>query len=1098
MNREKYRLNIGCVVDTIIYEYQAKVWGGIVREAKEKDVNLLTFAGGVTYSNHFLGINADHVYNLANPQNVDGLIVLSATLGSYASGDFGKKYLPLPMVSVGLEIEDMPSILIDNKGGMKQALSHLIEDHGHKDIAFIRGLAYNPEAEERYQAYLETLAEHNIPIKEELIVTGNFLRPSGQKAAEVLLDERKVKFDALAAADGNMVLGALDELKERGIRVPQEVAMVGFDDLEETKLVQPPLTIVRQPLLNIGIKALDMLLDLIEGKQVPEKIILPTELIIRQSCGCKSFLVSKAGEKIELGKKSLNALPKPEILHRISESTGENSDLYPLLDDLLSSLVVSLKEESSDKFLENLEQCLLATEQGSYPTEIWQKIIISLRQEILPYIGEREIVFAENLFHQAQLLIGEIKERGERYKGLKILNETIRISNISQRIISTFDFEKLSQVLTEELKKLKIPGCYLALYQENENSPQARLILAYSESHIEAKDIGTWFSPQQLLPGDLAHPPYRRDFLIQSLHFEDKVLGYIVFELDSKDGFMYEMLRGQISSAIYGAIIFNKYVNTLGELEKQVQELSLLNEIGQAVNSAMELDKLWELIYQQTSRLVDFQSLYITLYDEEKQELRTVFDVLKGRRRIDREKPRPFARGRTEYIIREKKPLLIRGNVQKIYEQLQIVSSDKEAKAFAGVPIMARGKVIGVIAAQHYESDDAYDEHTIELLSAIANQAGIAIENARLFEATKKLATIDPLTGVWNRRSLEEALQREKDRSERFHHSFSILMLDVDNLKILNDTYGHLLGDEVIKTIARTIKSSCRRIDMVGRYGGDEFVVILPETDRKGAVKVSEKILSRIKSKSLTAPDGTKIPLSVSIGIASYPLDAEDVEKLLSLADAAMYRAKLTGGGRAVVISEEVEETPVPFDALGGLLMAINSKDNYTLKHSLDVARVACTLGRALGLPEEDIKTLEIAGKLHDIGKIGISSSILKKPGPLTPEEWEIIKEHPTLGRLIMQHLSQLEVVLQTILYHHERCDGKGYPEGVQRENIPLLARILASADAYCAMRSNHPYRRALTKEEAIEEIKRNMGTQFDPELAKKLIELIERGEIEL
>lgn len=1098
MNREKYRLNIGCVVDTIIYEYQAKVWGGIVREAKEKDVNLLTFAGGVTYSNHFLGINADHVYNLANPQNVDGLIVLSATLGSYASGDFGKKYLPLPMVSVGLEIEDMPSILIDNKGGMKQALSHLIEDHGHKDIAFIRGPAYNPEAEERYQAYLETLAEQNIPIKEELIVTGNFLRPSGQKAAEVLLDERKVKFDALAAADGNMVLGALDELKERGIRVPQEVAMVGFDDLEETKLVQPPLTIVRQPLLNIGIKALDMLLDLIEGKQVPEKIILPTELIIRQSCGCKSFLVSKAGEKIELGKKSLNALPKPEILHRISESTGENSDLYPLLDDLLSSLVVSLKEESSDKFLENLEQCLLAIEQGSYPTEIWQKIIISLRQEILPYIGEREIVFAENLFHQAQLLIGEIKERGERYKGLKILNETIRISNISQRIISTFDFEKLSQVLTEELKKLKIPGCYLALYQENENSPQARLILAYSESHIEAKDIGTWFSPQQLLPGDLAHPPYRRDFLIQSLHFEDKVLGYIVFELDSKDGFMYEMLRGQISSAIYGAIIFNKYVNTLGELEKQVQELSLLNEIGQAVNSAMELDKLWELIYQQTSRLVDFQSLYIALYDEEKQELRTVFDVLKGRRRRDREKPRPFARGRTEYIIREKKPLLIRGNVQKIYEQLQIVSSDKEAKAFAGVPIMARGKVIGVIAAQHYKSDDAYDEHTIELLSAIANQAGIAIENARLFEATKKLATIDPLTGVWNRRSLEEALQREKDRSERFHHSFSILMLDVDNLKILNDTYGHLLGDEVIKTIARTIKSSCRRIDMVGRYGGDEFVVILPETDRKGAVKVSEKILSRIKSKSLTAPDGTKIPLSVSIGIASYPLDAEDVEKLLSLADAAMYRAKLTGGGRAVVISEEVEETPVPFDALGGLLMAINSKDNYTLKHSLDVARVACTLGRALGLPEEDIKTLEIAGKLHDIGKIGISSSILKKPGPLTPEEWEIIKEHPTLGRLIMQHLSQLEVVLQTILYHHERCDGKGYPEGVKRENIPLLARILASADAYCAMRSNHPYRRALTKEEAIEEIKRNMGTQFDPELAKKLIELIERGEIEL
>jgi len=1098
MNREKYRLNIGCVVDTIIYEYQARVWEGIVGGAKEKDVNLFTFAGGVTYSSHFFDINADHVYNLANPQSVDGLIVLSATLGSYASGDFYKKYLPLPMVSVGLEIENIPSVLIDNKGGMKQALSHLIEDHGYKDIAFIRGPAYNPEAEERYQAYLETLAEHSIPIKEELIVTGNFLRPSGQEAVGVLLDERKVKFNALVAADGNMALGAMDELKERGIRVPQEVAIVGFDDLEETKLVQPPLTAVRQPLLNIGRKALDMLLDSIEGKHVPEKIILPTELIIRQSCGCKSFLVLKAGEKVDLGKKSPNVLPAPEILHRIAESTEENPDLYPLLDGILSSFLASLKEESSDKFLENLEQYLLATEKDTYPTEMWHKIIISLRQEILPHIEEREIPFAENLFHQAQLLIAEIKERRERYKGLKTLNETVKISNISQRIISTFDFEKLSQVLTKELKKLKIPGCYLALYQENENSPPARLILAYSENPIEAKDIGTWFSPRQLLPGDLAHPPYRRDFLIQSLHFEDKVLGYIVFELDSKDGFMYELLRGQISSALYGAILFNKYVDALQQLEKQVKELSLLNEIGQAVNSAMELDKLWELIYQQTSRLIDFQSLYIVLHNEGEQELRTVFDISKGKRRRDREKPRPFAQGRAEYIIRNKKPLLIRGEVEKIYDQLKITPSDKKAQAFAGVPIMTRGKVIGVIAVQHYESSDAYDEHTIELLSAIANQAGIAIENARLFEATKKLATIDPLTGVWNRRSLEEALQREKDRSERFYHPFSILMVDVDNLKILNDTYGHLWGDEVIKTVARTIQSSCRRIDMVGRYGGDEFVVILPETDQKGAVKVSEKILSSIKNKSLTTPDGAKIPLSVSIGIASYPLDAEDVEKLLSLADAAMYRAKLTGGGRAVPISEEVEETPVPFDVLGGLLMAINSKDNYTLKHSLDVARVACTLGRALGLPEEDIKTLEIAGKLHDIGKIGISSSILKKPGPLTPEEWEIIKEHPTLGCPIMPHLSQLEVVLQAILHHHERYDGKGYPEGIQGDNIPLLARILASADAYCAMRSYHPYRKALTKEEAIEEIKRNMGTQLDPELAKKLIELIEKGEIEL
>jgi len=295
---------------------------------------------------------------------------------------------------------------------------------------------------------------------------------------------------------------------------------------------------------------------------------------------------------------------------------------------------------------------------------------------------------------------------------------------------------------------------------------------------------------------------------------------------------------------------------------------------------------------------VDFQSFYIALFDEEKKELRTVFDILKGRRRKDREKPRPFARGRTEYIIRNKEPLLIRGDVQKIYDRLKIVSIDKEAKAYAGVPIMARDKILGVMAVQHYESNDAYDKHTIELLLAIANQLGIAIENARLFEETKRLATIDSLTGVWNRRYLEKALHKEIERAERFGHPFSLLILDIDNLKLLNDTYGHLFGDEVIRTVACTINSSCRKTDIMGRYGGDEFAVILTETDKKGAIKVSEKFLSKIKNTFLTSPDGAKIPLGVSIGIASYPMDAEDEEKLFSLADTAMYKAKAMKGDK--------------------------------------------------------------------------------------------------------------------------------------------------------------------------------------------------------
>ena len=905
MERKKYRLNIGCIVDEIIYEYQTKIWGTLISNAQKENINLFTFVGARLHSEQGFDVYANHVYSLINSQSIDGLIILSSTLVGKIPKEkieeFIKKYLPLPMVSVGLEMENLPSLLIDNKGEVKKALSHLVEDHGYRNIAFIRGPVNNQEAQERYEAYLETLTEYHIPINEDLIFVGEFLKPSGQEAVRVLIDERKAKFDALMAANDAMALGILDELKARGIQVPHDLAIVGFDDIEEAQSVNPPLTTICQPYYDIGEKVLDLLLDLIEGKQVPQKVILPTKLIIRQSCGCKSPFVLKAGEEIKLGNKSSNFFNKQEIIHEISGSLGENYDLCSLLDDILSSFAVSLEEKNPNKFLENLERLLFAREIEAYPTEIWQKIIILLRQEILSRIEEKKIFFAENLFYQAQLLIGEIREREQVYKGLKTLDKTIGVGNISQRVISTFNFDKLSRVLSEELKKLKIPGCYIALYQENKKFSQAQLILAYSENNLDSinsEDIKSWFPIRRLLPGDLTHPLNRQDFLVKSLHFEDKILGYIVFELDSKDGFMYEILRGQISSAIYGAIIFNKYVDTLQQLEKRVEELSILNEIGRAINSAMELERLWELVHQQTSSLVDFQSFYIALFDEEKKELRTVFDILKGRRRKDREKPRPFARGRTEYIIRNKEPLLIRGDVQKIYDRLKIVSIDKEAKAYAGVPIMARDKILGVMAVQHYESNDAYDKHTIELLLAIANQLGIAIENARLFEETKRLATIDSLTGIWNRRYLEKALHKEIERAERFGHPFSLLILDIDNLKLLNDTYGHLFGDEVIRTVACTINSSCRKTDIMGRYGGDEFAVILTETDKKGAIKVSEKFLSKIKNTFLTSPDGAKIPLGVSIGIASYPMDAEDEEKLFSLADTAMYKAKAMKGDK--------------------------------------------------------------------------------------------------------------------------------------------------------------------------------------------------------
>ncbi len=243
------------------------------------------------------------------------------------------------------------------------------------------------------------------------------------------------------------------------------------------------------------------------------------------------------------------------------------------------------------------------------------------------------------------------------------------------------------------------------------------------------------------------------------------------------------------------------------------------------------------------------------------------------------------------------------------------------------------------------------------------------------------------------------------------------------------------------------------------------------------------------------------MPINMSIGAASYPSDSDEADRLFSLADAAMYRAKVAGGGQFASLTVGPEEVPeelvAPFDVLQGLLITVDNKDRYTFKHSQEVTKYALALARAVGLSQEKMRALEIAGRFHDVGKIGIPTNILRKPGPLGREEWEIVRLHPRLGYLILQQIPQMETTLEAVLHHHELYDGTGYPDGLKGAEIPLLARILAVADAFSAMTTDRPYRKALKVEEILDELRRNAGKQFDPDLTQKFIELVEEGEIE-
>ncbi|HIC91813.1 MAG TPA: diguanylate cyclase, partial [Syntrophaceae bacterium] len=369
-----------------------------------------------------------------------------------------------------------------------------------------------------------------------------------------------------------------------------------------------------------------------------------------------------------------------------------------------------------------------------------------------------------------------------------------------------------------------------------------------------------------------------------------------------------------------------------------------------------------------------------------------------------------------------------------------------------------------------------------------------------LLKKTRELADKDPLTGLFNHRRINELLENEIERAKRGTEIFSIMMLDVDDLKLINDTYGHIMGDKVLKDVAAILKNCSRSVDVIGRYGGDEFLIILPYTDGEKAKSLAERISQLMKQEGLKI-DGMAIPIRLSIGVATYPFDSALPQELISMADRSMYESKRSGKSVVSISTPEVTEylaaESPSLGVLEGLVTAVNGKDHYTRAHSDLVTKFSLFLGKEMKLSREEMEALRIASLLHDIGKIGIPESILRKPGSLEKEEFEIIKQHPRLGAMMLDGPPpHREYVLDAIMYHHERYNGKGYPGRLKGKDIPLLARIIGIADAFSAMITDRPYRKALTKDEAIAELRKKAGTQFDPDLVSEFIECLKRGNL--
>ena len=367
-------------------------------------------------------------------------------------------------------------------------------------------------------------------------------------------------------------------------------------------------------------------------------------------------------------------------------------------------------------------------------------------------------------------------------------------------------------------------------------------------------------------------------------------------------------------------------------------------------------------------------------------------------------------------------------------------------------------------------------------------------ELAKAFAELQQRSDTDGLTGLLNHRAMHHALDMEAARGRRYGVVFSLLLLDVDDLKLLNDTHGHPAGDQLLKGVGQLLSEHIREVDFVGRVGGDEFMIILPETGPEAATAAAEKMRDAISAQPYVSADGQRIPVHASMGIASFPEDGSEANTLVAYADANLYISKRRGGNAVTHWDDDLRQEEVEtagFGMLESLVAAVDNKDSYTHRHSNEVTEHALAIAAALGLSEASQQVVRVAGLLHDVGKIGVPGRILRKPGRLTPGEYEITKRHTLLGERLIQEIPNSREIRAAVVSHHERWDGAGYPRGLAGKAIPLPGRILSVADAYSAMTSDRPYRAGLSTHEAITQLRAGAGTQFDPALVELFIEAL-------
>lgn len=849
------RPTIGVLACSVSSAFQDNLVAGANAYAQQQQINLIAFAGGPFLNPDPIAVMRDQIFELANTDLLDGLLIPMGSMNRYISRDETREFLQrfngIPVATVVSDVEGYMNVTVDNAVGMFELVQHLISKHGVERFAFARGHKDHLSSNEKMAAFLSVLQSQHIVFDQRRLLHSDLKKNALMPDLDALLAVDGEWPQAIITVNDNQAIAIIDHLKARNIRVPEDIIVTGCMAIEDGLFYSPSLTSISEPTYEMGWHATRLVHERLQGLAAPNNLVLPAHLVVRASCGCSAHLTGECAELASPIQASVSPLRLLDIWQDTLAQAPANlrdlihPDFLLQLDTAFSSDVAGI---TRGQFMR-----LLAQQVNAYFKEdvirLWGRLI----QELLSVLQGMQL--SDQVAALAQSLLVLLQESNEKamiYRHYEADKYVGLMREIGIQLNSEFDVQMIAHLLARDLGVQDFYACTYDEQGDVRGSVTGVMAMRSGKTKVLS---GQSYSALRLLPEDIEPylEPYR--FMVLPLSFQTTLLGYLVLDVGENKGITYESLVTLFSAAF--------------ENQRRLRELRIAEEKFSDIALSAS-DWLWE---------IDDQGCYSYSSDGVEEVMGLSASAILGQSLFDFLFP-----DNARYISKIRNQILSGHAFSEVECVMQHKYGQRRVLLASGTPIMRGGRVLGYRGAFKDVTQIKQNEEKI-----------------------RHLAYRDALTDLPNRTLFNDRLTIAMAAAQRGSLEFAILFLDLDGFKLVNDSMGHNVGDQLLQVVARRLSECVRGVDTLARFGGDEFIIILPRIKNHDEVAhVAQRVVSAFSSP--IEIHGQTLFITTSVGVTIYPQDGVDAVALLKNADKAMYQAKAQGKNRYVFYGSEMEE----------------------------------------------------------------------------------------------------------------------------------------------------------------------------------------------